>query len=96
MGETVAITPKMSRPAQFEYDCVYASLKNTPYYGKCPDLLIGDKWYEHEGFTTDNPKRAFSNMMNHGLKQSARLIINNPMLEARYMRRSILGRIERG
>ena len=93
MGETVVITPKMSRPAQFEYDCAYVSLKGTQYYGKCPDLLIGDKWYEHEGFTTDNPKRAFSNMMNHGLKQSSRIIIDLPPLTERFMLRGIYNRI---
>lgn len=95
-GARVSLTPKMTRPSKFEYDCVYGSLRGTAYYGKCPDLKIGDYWYEHEGFTTDNPKRAFSNMMSHGLKQSDRLIIDRPDLTERYMFRSILGRVERG
>ena len=74
-GARVVLTPKMTRPARFEYDCVYGSLRGTRYDGKCPDLKIDDYWYEHEGFVTDNPKRAFSNMVNHGLKQSDRIII---------------------
>lgn len=95
-GESVVLTPKMTRPARFEYDCVYGSLKGTRFYGKCPDLKIGDYWYEHEGFISDNPKRAFRNMMVDGLRQSNRLIIDRPDLTERYMRRSIIGRVERG
>lgn len=95
-GAKVVLTPKMTRPAKFDYDCVYGSLRGTRYDGKCPDLKIGEYWYEHEGFITDNPMRAFRNMMSHGLKQSDRLIIDRPDLTERYMLRSILGRIERG
>ena len=95
-GARVVLTPKMTRPARFEYDCVYGSLRGTRYDGKCPDLKIDDYWYEHEGFTTDNPKRAFNNMMNHGLKQSSRLIIDCPELTDRFMLRSIQNRINIG
>jgi hypothetical protein len=90
------LTPKKSRPLQFEYDCYYGDLKGTQYYGKCPDLKIGDKWYEHEGFISKNPKRAFSNMMKDGLIQSCRLIIDRPGLTERYMKRSIRRRIQIG
>ncbi|RAZ93568.1 hypothetical protein DK853_39605, partial [Klebsiella oxytoca] len=69
-GAEVVLTPKMTRPAKFDYDCIYGALRGTPYYGKCPDLRIDGKWYEHEGFVSDNPKRAFSNMVNHGMKQA--------------------------
>ncbi len=95
-GTTVSITPKMSRPPKFEYDCVYGSLRGTRYYGKCPDLKIGEHWYEHEGFTTDNPKRAFSNMINHGMKQSDRIIIDKPNLTDAYMKRVVFQRIKDG
>ena len=95
-GTTVSITPKMSRPPKFEYDCVYGSLRGTRYYGKCPDLKVGERWYEHEGFTTDNPKRAFSNMINHGMKQSDRIIIDKPNLTDAYMKRVINQRIKDG
>lgn len=95
-GASVVLSPKMTRPAKFDYDCVYGSLKGTPFYGKCPDLKIGEFWYEHEGFTSDNPKRAFNNMMNHGLKQSNRIIIDRPGLTERYMRNSVINRLKLG
>ncbi len=93
-GFRVSLTPKMSRPSKFDYDCVYGSLRGTRYDGKCPDLKIGDYWYEHEGFVTDNPKRAFSNMVNHGLKQSDRIIIDKPDLTDAYMKRVINQRLK--
>lgn len=95
-GAHVVLTPKMTRPPKFEYDCVYGSLRGTRYYGKCPDLKIGELWYEHEGFTTDNPKRAFRNMLNDGLKQSDRLIIDRPDLTDAYMKRVIWQRLKDG
>lgn len=95
-GLVVELTPKMSRPSKFKYECIYNDLIGTKYEGKCPDLRIDGLWYEHEGFVTDNPKRAFSNMLSHGLKQSNRIIIDKPNLTERYMRRSILNRINSG
>ena len=92
----VILTPKMSRPPKFQYECVYSSLIGTKYEGKCPDLCINGVWYEHEGFTSNKPKRAFSNMMNHGLKQASHLIIDRPDLTERYMLRSIFGRVQKG
>lgn len=96
LGNEVKLTPKMSRPPKFDYKSIYGSLTGTKYEGKCPDLLVGDLWYEHEGFTSTNPKRAFANMMNHGLKQSSRLIIDKPDLTDGFMIRSIYGRIKQG
>ena len=95
-GATATLTPKMSRPPKFQYECVYKSLVGTKYEGKCPDINVDGEWYEHEGFTSSNPKNAFRNMMRDGLLQSNRLIIDRPDLTERYMRRSIVGRIERG
>ena len=95
-GEEVRLTPKMSRPQKFVYQNIYNTLIGTAYEGKCPDLLICDKWYEHEGFISQDPKRAFRNMMSDGLKQSDRLIIDKPDLTERFMLRSIIGRINRG
>jgi len=94
-GATVRLTPKMSRPPKFDYDCIYGSLKDTKFYGKCPDLCIDGRWYEHEGFTTSIPKNAFRNMLRDGLTQANKLIIDRPNLTERYMLRSILGRIKR-
>ena len=92
-GLVVELTPKMSRPPKFKYECVYNDLIGTKYEGKCPDLKIDGLWYEHEGFVTDNPKTAFRNMLNHGLKQSSRIIINKPELTDAYMKRVIRQRI---
>lgn len=96
LGQEVRLTPKMSRPSKFVYQNIYHSLMGTKYEGKCPDLLIDGKWYEHEGFISTNPKNAFRNMMYDGLLQSNRLIIDRPNLTERYMRRSIYGRVNRG
>ena len=52
------------------------TLRGTPYYGKCPDLIVDGVWYEHEAFTKPNPKSNFSNMLRRGLSQSDRIIIN--------------------
>lgn len=95
-GATATLTPKMSRPSKFRYNTVYADLIGTKYEGKCPDLNIDGKWYEHEGFTSENPKRALKNMLNHGLKQSNRLIIDRPELTDRYILRNIQARIKEG
>lgn len=94
-GATVELTPKMSRPAEFLYDCIYGDLRGTPYEGKCPDMRVDGVWYEHEGFTTEDPRNAFRNMMNHGLKQSSRIIIDQPGLTDAFMKKSIYRRIEK-
>lgn len=78
------------------YDKIYGTLKGTKYYGKCPDLLIGDQFYEIENFIGTIPKRAFSNMMNHGLKQSNNIIIKDCGLTENYMVSRIKGSIENG
>lgn len=95
-GAEVILTPKMSRPTKFQYECVYSSLIGTKYEGKCPDLNVDGAWYEHEGFISDNPKRAFRNMLNDGLKQANRLIIDKPNLTDAYMKRIIRQRIKDG
>lgn len=95
-GAEVILTPKMSRPPKFWYECVYSSLIGTKYEGKCPDLYINGIWYEHEGFTSSNPKNAFRNMLNDGMKQSNRLVIDRPNLTDAYMKRVIRQRIKDG
>ena len=95
-GAVASLTPKMSRPPKFRYECIYGDLVGTKYEGKCPDLNIDGKWYEFEGFTSDNPKRALKNMLNHGLKQSNRLVIEQPELTDRYILHNILTRANSG
>ena len=92
----VKLTPKMSRPKKFVYQNIYHSLIGTKFEGKCPDMLIDGKWYEHEGFISENPKRAFRNMLTHGLKQSNRIIIDKPELTDAYMKRVIYQRVKDG
>lgn len=95
-GATVELVPKMTRANRFKYDCVYGDLRGAKYEGKCPDLRINDKWYEHEGYRTSSYKRAFGNMLNHGLKQSSRIIIEEVPLTEALMKRSIINRIYQG
>lgn len=95
-GSVVELAPKMSRSSKFEYESLYYDLIGTKYEGKCPDLRIDGLWYEHEGFITDNPKTAFRNMLNHGLKQSSRIIINRPNLTDAFMKRIIKQRVKDG
>jgi hypothetical protein len=95
-GKVVRLTPKMTRPPKFQYDSIYGSLVGTKYEGKCPDLSVDGLWYEHEGFVSKKAKNAFRNMLNDGLKQSDRLIIDKPKLEDAYMKRIIRQRVSDG
>ena len=93
-GKTVVMTPKLDVPYKNPaYDMIYGSLKGTPYYGKCPDLLVNGVWYEHEGYSNVNPKTNFSNMMKRGLRQSNRVILEDCGLTDGYMKRNVLVRI---
>ena len=96
-GRTVVVTPKLDVPYKNPaYDLIYGTLRGTPYYGKCPDLLVDGVWYEHEGFCGSNPKRSFRNMCNHGFKQSERVIIEDCGLTERQMRKSLAERLKNG
>ena len=96
-GKTVVMTPKLDVPYKNPaYDMIYGSLRGTPYYGKCPDLLVDGLWYEHEGFCGNNPKRSFRNMCNHGFKQSSRVIVEDCGLTDRQMRKSMMERLKNG
>lgn len=95
-GKEVRLTPKKQWHSEFDYDSIYGSLKGTKYYGKCPDLSVGGLWYEHEGFSSSKPKNALRNMLNDGLKQSNRLVIDKPRLSDAYIKRSIHNHIING
>lgn len=62
----------------FEYKEIYSTLAGTKYEGKCPDLNVDGEWYEHEGFVSQNPKRAFRNMLNDGLTKTGKQAYNRP------------------
>ena len=96
-GRIVTIPPKLSRSSSFNYEEIYSSLKNTPFWGKCPDLNIDGNWFEHEGYLKGgNPDRALSNMLKRGLKQSDRLIIMRTNHTTRHLKHRIRQRINEG
>lgn len=77
-----------------DYIKYFAPLVGTEYYKKCPDLKIGDKLYEYEGFIGAWSKRKLSRMLSHGAKQSPYLIIKNTRgCSDRFILRSIKDRL---
>ena len=96
-GKHVVMPPKLDVPYKNPaYEKIFGSLRGTPYYGKCPDLLVDGVWYEHEGFASVNQKSNFSNMLHRGLSQSERIIIEKCSLSERIMRKSIRDRLASG
>ena len=64
-GKKTLITPAflVDTIGNPEYEAIYASLRGTQYWGKCPDFCVDGVWYEHEGYDvkkdlTDSKKRA--------------------------------------
>jgi hypothetical protein len=102
-GAKTLITPSFSDTAgDSDYAIIYASLRDTPYWGKCPDFNVNGRWYEHEGYNqskdlTSLKKKAdtFSKMMNRGVKQSDRLIVEDCGVGRFYAKRNIYNRIHR-
>ena len=96
-GKTAVMTPKLDVPYKNPaYDKIYGSLKGTPYYGKCPDLMVDKQGYEHEGYITENHKHALKNMLKHGLIQSDKIIIDKTDLTDNYIKARIKGKINEG
>ena len=82
------------------YEKIYASLKGTQYWGRCPDFTVNGVWYEHEGYDetkdlTDPQKRAdtFCWMMKRGVKQSERIIVEDCLFGRRWARKVIYNRV---
>lgn len=76
-----------------EYQLIFNDLKDTIYWGKCPDFSIDGVFYEHEGFETDKPKKAYRNMIGRGQKQSDKIVIDDCGLTDRYMIHNINTRV---
>lgn len=96
-GNKVILPPRFNATLKNEeYSKIYFGLKDTPFWGKCPDVIVNNHFYEHEGFITKNPKNALRNMMNRGLKQSDKLIINKSSVNERYLKNNIISRIKKG
>ena len=76
-----------------DYNKYFGPLLGTEYYKKCPDLKIGNKLYEYEGFVGAWSKKKLSRMLSHGAKQSPYIIIKNTKgCSDRFILRSIKDR----
>lgn len=96
-GGKAQILPKYDATVKNpDYARTYKDLAGTKYWGKCPDLKVDDKHYEVEGFKTDNPLKAFKNMITRGLKQSDRVILEDCGLTDRWMKHNVISRITKG
>ena len=78
------------------YHRVFGELIGTRYYRKCPDLLVDGKYVEYESFVTNQPKKAFRNMLHKGLAQSDCIILRQCLLTDGYMLQQIHGQIQNG
>jgi len=95
-GKMVKLTPSVHFKSP-EYSQVYGSLEDTPYFRKCPDLKIGDYFYEFESYVPPFKRGKISHMLNKGLKQSDRIIINNSKGSSdRFIKRLIIERAKNG
>jgi hypothetical protein len=100
-GAKTLITPRFGDTVgNPDYVLIYASLKGTPYWGKCPDFCVNGVWYEHEGFDetkdlSDNKKRegTYCKMLTRGLKQSDKIIVEDCGVSRYYAKRRIYNRI---
>ena len=80
-----------------EYKTIFGSLFGIKYERKCPDLLIDDVFYEYEGFEKPWKKEKVRRMISHGMKQSARMIINNTKgASDRFIRQAVVARLNVG
>lgn len=94
-GKAVQILPKL-HPDSEAYKTIYKDLIGTPYEGKSPDFRVGKVFYEHEGFISSNPKRAFSNMINRGIAQNNHLIIEDSGVSDNWAIHNLKGRVKNG
>ena len=78
------------------YQQVFGDLVGTRYYRKCPDLLVDGDYVEYESYKTDQPKKAFRNMLHNGLSQSDNVIIRHCNLTKGYMFQQVHGQIKNG
>ena len=93
-GKSVEITPIVHFKSK-TYKKIYGSLIGTIYERKCPDMKIGDSFYEYERYIPPFKKEKISNMINKGTKQSSRIIINNSKgASDRYIRDNIYRRLK--
>lgn len=94
-GHQVEILPRIHFRDK-RYNEVYRKLKGTKYEGKSPDFSVDGKFFEHEGFRSNNPKTNYSNMMRRGLKQSSRVVIEDCGVTKDYIKRNCYHRLREG
>ncbi|HOZ95391.1 MAG TPA: phage minor head protein [Niabella sp.] len=94
-GQQTEILPKVHKddPA---YQNFFGDLMGTKYEGKCPDFRVNGKYYELEGFTTNNLDKAVNNMLKRGLKQASRIVIEDVGLSITNIKRTIFYRKKGG
>ena len=95
-GKSAKLTPVLHHKSE-AYKEIYGTLAGTKYDWKCPDLKIGNCFYEYESFTPPFRLRKLFRMLSHGGKQSSRIIINNNKgASDSYLRRYIHSQIRQG
>ena len=78
-----------------EYKEIFGLLIGTPYERKCPDLKIGELFYEYENFMPPFKKKKISHMIRKGAEQSSRIMINNNKgASDRYIVRNVYERLK--
>ncbi len=75
-GEVVAVL-KPYHVKSDEYRTVFGALQGTKYWGKNPDLLVGNRFYEYESYVRPYTNKKISRMLSHGMAQSDKIIIDN-------------------
>jgi len=76
LGQQVKAVPKLHFKSD-EYKQIYSTLEGTKYHKKCPDLLVGEMFYEIESYVPPFKKDKISGMFGKGLKQSPNIVVNN-------------------
>lgn len=75
-GHTVKVLAKTHYKDPI-YQSVFGRLIGTPYYRKCPDLMIDGEYYEYESYDRPFSANKISHMIKRGAEQSNRIIIDN-------------------
>ena len=94
-GKSVEILPKLNYKDGL-YKQIYGDLMGTQYARKCPDLKVDGLFYEHEGFSGDDPLNSLRNMFKRGLKQSSRIIIEDAAITNHFILKNIHNRLREG
>ena len=92
-GKRTIILPRINHKNPL-YKILYKDLIGTKYEHRCPDFCVDGVFYEHEGFRSQNSKRAFNNMCNRGFNQSENIILDDCNLKDSYMIRSLKSQIK--